>query len=295
MLATLSVPWMCEMSKHSMRAGGSGSASVVLQGFLDGARGWLHHAEARVEAVFGVVLHQVEQGFLLAPLRGVDLHLAVALFREQFLERLAVFEIHRNVNGCRDVLLVEIDLFEQRREELRLVELRLVFPEELAPVHDLAVAQVKQVERHQRRFGIRSENVDVVALGGGHLLALFDLFDGGEQVAQRRGFLEAHFVRCALHAPPQGRSQVAVPPFQEQAHVAHGTRVGLVRGQSFDARSQAAVNVVLQAGLGVIPGQVHLAGGHQKTAVNEVDQAVRQVGRESRARNRWSRPCAAAG
>src|ERR1035441_3270580 len=121
MLATLSVPWMWEMSKHSMRAGGAGRFSAsssacwmafdegfstrnrasklclalvstrssmaffcprsgrrsrqvqrVFKRLLDGLRRGLQHAEPRVEAVFGVGIHQVEHGFLLPALRRVD-------------------------------------------------------------------------------------------------------------------------------------------------------------------------------------------------------------------------------
>ena len=78
------------------------------------------------------------------------------------------------------------------------VELGLVFPEELAAVHDAAVAQVEQIDGDQRRLGVAGEDVGIVALGGGHLLALFHLFDGGEQIAERGGFLEARALRRPL-------------------------------------------------------------------------------------------------
>ena len=43
------------------------------------------------------------------------------------------------------------------------------------------------------------------------------------------------------------------------------------------------MDVVLQTGYGMVPRQIHLARRHQKMAVDEVHQAVRQVGREVRA------------
>ena len=91
------------------------------------------------------------------------------------------------------------------------VEFRLVLPEEFAPVHDLAVAQVEQVERHQRRLGIRGEDVDIVALGRGHLLALVHFFHGGEQVAQRRRLFEARLLGGLLHALAQTGGQIRMP------------------------------------------------------------------------------------
>ena len=71
--------------------------------------------------------------------------------------------------------------------------------------------------------------------------------------------------------------QIAVPAFQKQPHVAHRGGVGLVRGQPLHARAQAAMNVVLQAGLGMKARQIDLAGRHQEMPVNEVHQPVRQV------------------
>ena len=163
-----------------------------------------------------------------------------------------------------------------------LVELQLVFPKELATIHNLPVAQVEQIERHQRRLGVNRENIDVVALGRSHLLPLFDLFDGGDQVAQSGRLLEAHLLAGRLHANAHVARQVRVPAFQEEADVAHRRRVRLIGGQSLYARPQAAVNVKLQAGLGVKSGEVHLARWHQEVPVDEVHQAVRQVGREVR-------------
>ena len=72
-------------------------------------------------------------------------------------------------------------------------------------------------------------------------------------------------------------------PLQKQPRVAHRGGICLVRGQTLHARTQAAVNVVLQAGLGVVARQIHFARRHQKTAMDEVHQPMRQVGRKKRA------------
>jgi hypothetical protein len=78
-------------------------------------------------------------------------------------------------------------------------------------------------------------------------------------------------------------AEVAVAAFQKQAHIAHRAGVGVVGGQPFHARSQAAMDVILQARLGMVARQIHLAGRHQKMAVNEVHQAMRQVAGKIRA------------
>src|ERR1022692_1586030 len=234
--------------------------------FLNGARGGLQYAETRVETVLGVGLHQVEHGLLLAALRRVNLDLAVALFRKQLFQRLAIFEIHGNVNDRGHVAFVEIDLLQQRGKELRLVVLLLILPEVFAAVHDLAIAQVEDIQRHQRRLGVDGENIDIVALGRGHLLALVEFLHGGQQVAQRAGFFEPRGLRRGFHTGAQFGGKVGVPALQEQAHIAHCAAIRVIGGQPFHAGPQAAMDVVLQTRLGMVARQVHLARRHQKMA-----------------------------
>ena len=83
---------------------------------------------------------------------------------------------------------------------------------------------------------------------------------------------------AAGHAGPQFARQVGVAAFEKQADIAHRGGVGFVGGEAFHARSQAAVNVILQARLGMEAGEVHLARRHQEVSMDEVHQAMRQVG-----------------
>ena len=213
-----------------------------------------------------LVLHQVEQRFLLPALRRADFDALAALFAEQFFQHFAVFEIHRHVNLGRNVLLIQINLLQQGGEELGLIELRLVFPEELAPVDNLSVAQVEQVERHQRRLGVAGEDIDVVALGRGHLLPLLDLFHRGEQIAQRRRPLRSASLRAAASMRARRpRARSVWRPSRKSRTSRTAACVGIVGGQPFDARPQAAVNVILQAGLGMKAREIHLARGHHES------------------------------
>ncbi len=65
---------MCEMSKHSMRSGQSASPKRVLQGFLDGAGVGLHHAEALIVGLLGVVAGQVDERTFVAAGRNFDVN-----------------------------------------------------------------------------------------------------------------------------------------------------------------------------------------------------------------------------
>ena len=71
--------------------------------------------------------------------------------------------------------------------------------------------------------------------------------------------------------------------FEERARVVRGLGVALVGGESGDARPQAAMNVILQAGARMVAREVHGAGRDAEMFVNEVHDAVRQAMREVRA------------
>ena len=124
------------------------------------------------------------------------------------------------MDGGRHVVLFQVELLQQRAEEDGLVELQLVFPVELAPVDDSPVPQVEEVDGDQRRLGIAGQDIGVIAAGCRHLLALFHLFHGDEQIAQTARFLEAHFVGSLLHALAQLGRQIAVAAFEKQPHIA---------------------------------------------------------------------------
>src|SRR5271169_5712417 len=98
-----------------------------------------------------VLPDEVNQRALLTTLRNMDLHAPLVPFRENLFQRRTVLEIDGHVNRVRHILLIQIDLLQQRREELARLESRAgdglaqVLPEELAPVHDLAAAHVEEV------------------------------------------------------------------------------------------------------------------------------------------------------
>ena len=68
--------------------------------------------------------------------------------------------------------------------------------------------------------------------------------------------------------------------FEQQPQVAHRFGVRGIRDKPLDARAQTAVNVELQAGLGVVAREVHLARRHAEMPVREVHQPVGQVARK---------------
>src|SRR5713226_1809150 len=68
--------------------------------------------------------------------------------------------------------------------------------------------------------------------------------------------------------------------FQEQLHVLYSLGISRRSGEVLHARTQAAFDVVLQAGTCVEARQVDLARRYEKVAVDQVHNAIGQVGGE---------------
>ena len=82
------------------------------------------------------------------------------------------------------------------------------------------------------------------------------------------------------HALLQGFVEVGGAAFEEKLRVADGFGVGFLGGEVFNAGAEAATDVVLEAGAGVETGEIDLATGKKKAAMDEVDDAVGEVAGE---------------
>ena len=100
MEATVSAPWMCEMSKHSMRRGQFFERERVLQRLLDGLDAGLQHAEALVVGLLGVLADEVDERALFAALRGGDFDLVAGALASAARPERAVGEVDRHVDRC---------------------------------------------------------------------------------------------------------------------------------------------------------------------------------------------------
>ena len=239
-----------------------------------------HDAEALLKGVARIFFHQLEQSALLPALRGENLHAPAAAFGENLLQRLAILEIERHMQKPRLVSGIKIDLLQQRGHEFLRLENLLVFPVEITAIDHAPAAQVKKIDGYQRRLGVPGQHVGVIAFGGSHFLAFVEVLQGAYQVPQRCR-LFVHFAAGGLlHAALKTEQQVVSPAFQKHFHVARGLRKTIVGGQAHDAGSQAAVDVILQAGAGMHAQQVHGATGNLEPFVNQMNDAIGQAGRE---------------
>jgi hypothetical protein len=67
---------------------------------------------------------------------------------ENFLQDRPVLEVHRHMDGARQIRGIEIELFEEGGQKFSGFECLQVFPVEIAPVHHAAAAQVEEVDGH---------------------------------------------------------------------------------------------------------------------------------------------------
>ena len=158
------------------------------------------------------------------------------------------------------IFRVEIQLLQERRHKFLRIEFFKFFPIKFAAIDDAATAQVKEIRGDERRLGVVGEDVGVVALSGGNALALFDVFERAEKIAIGGGLFEEFLLGGGSHAFFEALDQVVALAFQKEPSVAHGFRVALVGGQSGDAGTKAALDVVLQTGTRVIAREIDVAG-----------------------------------
>ena len=102
---------------------------------------------------------------------------------EDFLEQRAILEIHGHVNKARQIGCIEVKLLQQGWQEFRRVKFIEIFPVDIAAVDHSSAAQVEEIDRNLRRFGVPGENIGVVALRSGDFLALFHISEGAKKIA----------------------------------------------------------------------------------------------------------------
>lgn len=160
------------------------------------------------------------------------------------------------------------------------VEVGEVFPEEVAAVDDFAGAHVEEVDGEHLVFEVEAEDVGVVVVGGGDALFVLGLVDGDDLVAEAGGELELHVFGGGFHAGREELFELLGAAFEEELHVPDGLLVDVGGCEAIDAGAEAALDVELQTGTGVVAGEVDLAGGNQKGPVDEVDETVGEVAGE---------------
>src|SRR5208283_2854850 len=84
------------------------------------------------------------------------------------------------------------------------------------------------------------------------------------------------------HAVAQRFNQIGLTPFKKKLDIAHRFGVDLGRGQVLYARPETTLDVKLQTRTRMIAGQVYLARRNHEVPMNQVDDAISEIGRKVR-------------
>src|SRR5215469_572999 len=183
----------------------------ILQRLLNGALAGLHHAEALVKRLLGVVAGKVDERSLLATLRHDQMNACSAatlssnLVRQEFFQHLPIFEVHGDVYVAGQIWLADVELFQQGREELTGVECVIaggvgkgssqaggrdaggsagkigqVFPEEFPAIENFPASHMKQIYRQHAILIVEAKDVGIITVGRGHPLFFLQLLDSGD-------------------------------------------------------------------------------------------------------------------
>jgi hypothetical protein len=106
-------------------AGKFGEHEGVGEGFLNGLARGLEDAESLGVGLLGVLAGEVDERTLFAALGGGDFDAMAGALGEERGEGFTIVEVDRDEDGTRDVVLVDVELFEEGGEELGGVEGRL--------------------------------------------------------------------------------------------------------------------------------------------------------------------------
>src|SRR5581483_9038256 len=149
----------------------------------------------------------------------------------------------------RYILLIEVHLLEQGREELARLEAALadtvaflrgirplllldrlgrqILPEELALVDDLAATHVEQVHRQHLVFVVIAEDIGIVAFYSRYSLLLLEKFQRGDQVAILGRQLVLLSLRRRRHPLMKRARKVGGAALQKHLHVMYRFGVAL--------------------------------------------------------------------
>ena len=100
-------------------AGEFGEHEGVGEGFLDGLARGFENAEALDVGLLGVLSGEIDEGAFFSALGDGDFYAVIDAFGEERGEGFAVVEVDGDEDGAGDVVLVDVELFEESGEDRR--------------------------------------------------------------------------------------------------------------------------------------------------------------------------------
>jgi hypothetical protein len=203
-----------------------------------------------LEVLAGVLADDLEEPALGAALRHGDRHRPVAPTSEPRREHLEVVWRLGHQDPRRHLVALHVQLSQERRQQLRAVELLDTVDHPALAPHHPAPPDEEDLERGLQVVLDHADDVEVLGLGEHHLLALHRPARGGQLVAQLGGVLVLLSIGRLPHLAIEPLHDRSVVAGQEVGQGVDMRAVGLVRhaGDLRYARSGAATDVVVQAG-----------------------------------------------
>ena len=176
----------------------------------------------------------------------------------------------------------EVVLLQRVAQELGRIEELEILPEKLPPADHLAVPEGEELERHARALPVISEDVNVIYAAHHHLLLFGQVLDHLDPVPVESGRFVHLLLGRGCHLLGQAFDQQLVLAFEKQDDVPHCLLVLLGGAEAGHARTEATVDVVLQAGPLQFPIDLQVTGPKQKVPIDYLHDIPGQRGGEIR-------------
>ena len=242
-------------------------------------------AEARLVGEGRVAAGQVEQRPLVAAPGDGEAHAPAGARGEPVLDGVALGDLHREVD-LRGHVAVPVELLHGGLHHVRLAvrrRLRAV-GDQLHPLDDAPAPHLEDLDDGPGRSHPHAEGVAVAELGRRHLLLpVAERLHRPHGVPVVRRLLVALLVGRGAHAAVEAVEHLLRLPLEEQARVPDRLRVLRLAADLGDARRDAALDVVLQAGAAALPRDDLVARTDAEQAVREGHRPPGERGREERA------------
>ena len=240
--------------------------------------------EVEVERQPRVAADQVHHPAAGALHRDADLDPPAAFLAQPVGHQLALGEVERRFDPGRGHAPHLVELLHRRFHESGVVHRRQLRKREGVPVHHLAAPDQEHLQLGAVAFPVEAEHVAGLALGGGHLLAVVQLGEQLQAVAQPGRLLEAFGLGLLAHAPGERGREFGGPPEQEEPGGFGGLPVFVHRADRVHAGRDAAPDLVLETGARTLPVELLAAVPDPEQPVHEAHAPAGQARREIRSR-----------
>ena len=291
--ATVSLPWIVEMSKHSMRRGSAGSAEHALQRLERVVLRRRRLVEPRLVRERGVAVRELHEPALLAALRDDDAHASAGARPTATLRAPRA----RPARPARESPAARRAARRTAASPLRALRLRarptigVASAPELDALDDAAAADLEHLDDDAGRAALQAEHVAVAELGRRHLLLpiVQRLHGARSRRAAAPPPRTARRRRPRPSAPAAFLTSSSFRPSRNSRVCFDRAAVLLRRADRVDARRDAALDVVFEARAAALAGDHLVARPDAEQPVRQRHRLARELRRQERARRRSCR------